>query len=71
MLDDGTYDALVIDAEPDGAAVVLALTIIGGPHKGEVVSVRAEHLGRDPVDLLAIPATLTVTDGEPAVTLED
>jgi hypothetical protein len=71
MLDDGTYDTLVIDAEADGAAIALELTIVAGPHKGEVVSVRALHLDRDPLDLMGLPATLTVTSGEPAVVVED
>lgn len=71
MLDDGTYDALVVDADElaDGA-LSLELTILAGEHKGEMVTVRAEGTGRDALDLLAVPATLTVTAGTPQVALE-
>ena len=72
MLADGTYDVVVVDAaevDPDGA-IVLDLTVLAGPHKGELVQVTATGTGRDPLDLLAVPATLTVVDGEPRVELE-
>jgi hypothetical protein len=71
-LDDGTYDALVVDAgrAGDGACQV-ELTILSGDHKGEVVAVRTRSLSTDQAaDLLGIPATLTVTDGAPHVTFE-
>ncbi|CAN5744795.1 hypothetical protein BH20ACT2_BH20ACT2_23560 [soil metagenome] len=73
MLADGTYDAIVVDVtERDGdpGALHLELTVLSGAHKGEVVTVRATGVARDPLDLLAVPATLTVADGTPAVTLE-
>ncbi len=70
MLDDGTYDAVVVDATDDAGVVVLDLAVLTGPHKGEVVAVRTAGLGRDPLDLLAVPATLTVAAGEPSVHLE-
>jgi hypothetical protein len=73
MLDDGTYDALVVDAAEvgdKGGAVALELTILAGAHKGEIVTVRATGLAADPVELLGIPATLVVRDGRPEVTLE-
>ena len=70
MLEDGTYDGIVVDAEEDGDAVRLDVTILGGPHKGEVVAVRAVGLADDPLDLLAAPCTLTVADGEPRVALD-
>ncbi|HKE74258.1 MAG TPA: hypothetical protein VKB57_11620 [Acidimicrobiales bacterium] len=68
---DGAYDALVVDAEAtgDGAARV-ELTIVAGPAKGEVVALRAEGLRGDPIDLLGVPATLTVRDGVPSVVFE-
>lgn len=71
MFPDGRYDAIVVDADAgvDGE-VVLELAIAAGDHRGEVVTVAAAGLGRDPLDLLAIPATLTVADGEPTVSLE-
>ncbi len=68
---DGRYDAIFVDAdEGDDGAVVLELAIAAGEHRGEVVTITATGLGRDPLDLLAVPATLTVTDGAPTVTLE-
>jgi len=71
VLDDGTYDALVFDAEDrDGGGVAVELTILAGEHKGEVVSVVAADWAGDPLDLLGIPATLTVADGRPEVTFE-
>lgn len=72
MLDDGTYDVLVVDADVDAEGVVhVEVTILAGEHKGEVVSVAAAGLRRDPLDLLAAPGTLTVADGSPRLALED
>ena len=70
-LEDGSYDALIVHAEQgaDGA-VHVELTVTSGPHKGEVVSLRAAQMTKDPIDLLALPAILTVIDGVPAVALE-
>ncbi|MFZ6004741.1 MAG: hypothetical protein ACOYXM_12520 [Actinomycetota bacterium] len=83
MLGDGTYDVIVVDAEPladeaepvaGGAgvhsAMRLDLTILGGPHKGEVVSMRAVGLDIDEIDALGLPGTLTVQEGEPTVALD-
>lgn len=73
MLDDGIYDVLVVDAEaiddPEGA-IRVELTILAGPSKGEVVALTATGLGRDPLDLLAEPGTMTVTDGQPHFALD-
>ncbi|MGY6499287.1 MAG: hypothetical protein ACXIVQ_00100 [Acidimicrobiales bacterium] len=76
MIDDGTYDAFVVDAEEgvddDGTAVLhLAVTILNGPNKGEVVDLTAEGLGRDVVDVLGMPATLTVTADGPSLRIDD
>jgi hypothetical protein len=70
VLDDGVYDALVVDATDDGDAIVIELTIIAGPHKGELVSVRATGLVHDPLATLGVPARITVRDGAPDVQLE-
>ncbi len=69
-LPDGTHDAIVVDADdaPDGA-VVLQLAVLAGAHKGEVVEVRGAADG-GALDLLGLPATLTVVDGTPTVRLE-
>jgi hypothetical protein len=70
-LPDGTYDALVVEAcARDDGSIGLEVTIVVGPAKGEVVSLRTGDLGADPLDLLGVPATLTVDDGVPALRLE-
>jgi hypothetical protein len=71
-LDDGSYDALVVDAAAgDDGWCRIELTILGGPHKGEVVSVRTAAVDDDQaLDLLGIPATLVVAGGTPSVTFE-
>ncbi len=74
-LADGTYDVLVVDASAnDDGSISVELTIIAGPAKGDVVSLRTSGLagdnGFEPLDLLGVPATLTVTEGEPSLRLE-
>jgi hypothetical protein len=70
VLEDGQYDALVVDAIADGETMALELTILGGAHKGEVVSVRATGLALDDIDVLGMPGTLVVENGVPAFTVE-
>ena len=77
VLDDGTYDVLVVDAElgedPDDggrAPLLVDLAVLAGPHKGELITVAAHGIDRDPLDLLAVPGTVVVTDGQPHLTLE-
>lgn len=72
MLPDGSYDVLVVDAEPLGdQRAAFDLTILSGAFKGDVVSVRAPvPEGADDIDLLGIPGTLVVDHGEPHVTFE-
>lgn len=71
MLEDGTYDVFVVDAEAqDAEGLRLDLTILTGPHKGEVVSMQATGLGVGEVDALGMPGTLTVIGGEPSVVLD-
>lgn len=74
VLADGTYDAFVVDAvvdpgDPDLTA--LDLTIVAGDHKGEVLTIAARGLGRSEIDLLGMPATITVTGGAPHVRIDD
>ena len=67
-LADGVYDAFVVWAETrDDGAVALDLTITTGARKGDVVSVRATHAPRDAIELVGIPCTLRVSEGEPLV----
>ena len=70
VLEDGAYDALVVDATADGDAIALDLTILAGAHKGEIVSVRATGMDTDEVDLLGMPGTLVVENGVPRFTVE-
>ena len=74
MLDDGTYDAMVIDAteaaDDERDVLHLELTIVAGRYKGEGVSGTAVGLGRKAVDVMGLPATLDVTTGEPRITFD-
>lgn len=72
MLDDGTHDALVIDAadKDDDGCFDVELTLTTGDRKGEVVAIRTNAWSGDPIELLGVPATITVTDGEPHVVFE-
>ncbi len=70
MLEDGTYDAIVFDADDADDGISVELAVLAGVHKGEVVSVRAAGWSGDALDLLGVPATITVRDGRPAVRFE-
>jgi hypothetical protein len=64
MLENGTYDALIIDAEVRDDNVALECTITSGAHKGDVIGiVTSSFATRDAVSLLGMPCTLHV-DGE-------
>jgi hypothetical protein len=71
-LDDGAYDAIVVDVDDSAytTGVRLELAIVSGPHKGAVIAVRTTAVEGDPISLLGIPATLVVEDGRPSVELE-
>jgi hypothetical protein len=86
MLEDGRYDVFIVDATADdataddGAAVdrpdgdgsrwVLELTVLAGAHRGEVVTVRAAGLRGGEADLIGMPGTLTVVNGEPSLRVD-
>lgn len=72
MLPDGTYDIFVVDAAagPAPGAMHLEVTVLDGPHKGEVVSVQATGFELDELGALGTPGTLTVIDGAPSLMLE-
>lgn len=72
MLEDGTYDVLVVDAEPTGEedALRLDVTVLEGAHKGEVVTLFSTGLGVSDVDALAMPGTLTVLAGDPSFAID-
>ena len=69
-LPDGTYDAIIVDADArDDGTTTLELTVLAGSHKGQVVELSGPTRG-DALDLLGIPATITIEDGRPRVRLE-
>lgn len=78
MLPDGRYDVVIVDAAETGVtsdlpagSLSLDLAVAAGEHRGELVTVLATGLtDRDPLDLLAVPATLTVTNSEPSIHLD-
>jgi hypothetical protein len=70
-LPDGSYDAIVVDAEDlADDEIGLELTVLAGPEKGRVVEMRGPRTGHDAIDLLGVPATITVIDGTPRLRLE-
>ena len=76
-LPDGVYDAFVVDAtegspgaQPADRVMNLELTITSGQFKGEVLAIAARGLAGEDYDLLGMPATLTVTEGKPTVTID-
>lgn len=70
-LPDGTYDAIVVDADDVGDDVIsLELTVLAGPEKGRVLELRGPSADHHAVDLLGVPATVSVVDGIPRVRLE-
>lgn len=71
LLEDGIYEVIVVDAREDEDRVIaLELAVSSGPHRGEVVNLRAANLTQGWMDLLAAPGTLVVTDGEPRLRLD-
>lgn len=69
---DGEYPAFVVDVdEVDGVVGALELTIVTGPHKGDVVRVAAQGLTGSFVDLVGMPATITVAGGVPSVAIDN
>lgn len=70
-LDDGTYDAFVVEAsDTDDGGTRLELTITLGEHKGQVVAMASSVPLGDPIDLLGMPATVVVAFGAPSVTID-
>lgn len=73
-LPDGTYDAFVVDVSPpdpgDDAVRTVEVVVLAGAHKGEVVAVRARGLAGSDLDLMGMPATLTVVGGNPTVAID-
>jgi len=76
ILPDGSYDAIVIEAEEAARGEIrLELTITLGPHIGRVIALRGHHVDTrrrpsganlDAIDLLGVPGVLIVRDGVPS-----
>jgi hypothetical protein len=70
-LSDGVYDAFVVDARVHGdGRTTLELTIIAGEHKGEVLELTATGLEGDEIELMGMPATVTIDGGTPRVRID-
>ena len=66
MLDDGTYEVIIIDANArEDDAIAIDVAVSSGAQRGDVVTIIATGLTRDPIDLLAMPATLIIERGTP------
>ena len=64
-LDDGSYDAFIVDAEVRDDGVALTLTITSGEHRGDVINiVTSTFATRDEIELLGLPCTLVVRGDE-------
>ena len=66
---------MVLDCEDgvadDGTAVLhLELTLLTGATRGEVVSLTSSEVLGTFIDLMGMPATLTVRDGHPSVVID-
>ena len=69
-IEDGSYDVVVIEAlEVGDESLLIELVITSGAHRGELVRVHAHSLDVTWVDLLGTPATLTVSHGQPRISL--
>lgn len=71
LLEDGSYDAFIIDAHDTAeGATRVDLTITTGDHKGQALSLASSTSLGDPVDLLGMPATITVAFGTPSIQID-
>ena len=72
-LPDGSYDAFVINADdlpgPE-VTTALELTITSGEFRSETLALTAPTRLGEPVDLIGMPATLTILDGSPSVRID-
>ena len=71
-LPDGEYSVFIVEADESAPGKVrLELTITAGSRKGDIVTVVADNLARDPLDYLGLPAELVVADGAPRVVFDE
>lgn len=72
-LADGVYDVFIVDATPDpndeSRVVSVDLTVTSGEHKGFTFTLAAGGLQGTDIDLMGMPATLTVSGGSPSLIL--
>lgn len=73
-LPDGTYDVFVVNADDlptaGGATTALEMTIVSGEFRSETLALTAPHRLGEPVDLIGMPATLTIEAGNPSVRID-
>lgn len=73
-LPDGTYDVFVVNADDlpteDGPSTALELTIVSGAHRGGTITLTAPQWLGKPVELMGMPATLTIEHGSPSVRID-
>ncbi|MCP4434060.1 MAG: hypothetical protein GY812_00985 [Actinomycetia bacterium] len=73
-LPDGAYDVFVVNADDlptdGGTTTALELTITSGEHRSETMALTAPTWLGEPVELIGMPATLTVADGAPSVRID-
>lgn len=73
-LPDGVYDVFVVNADDlptaDGDTTALDLTIVSGEYRSESMALTAPVRLGEPVDLIGLPATLTVVSGSPSVRID-
>jgi len=71
---DGVYDVFIVDAtpRPDDETRVsrLDIAIVAGEHKGAAFGLNVSDILGSDIDLMGMPATLTVRNGVPVVTLD-
>ena len=74
-LPDGTYDVFVVDAVADPndeqKVVRVDVTLVSGPHKGEVLTLAATGVAGSDLDVLGLPGVLTIADGAPTLAIDD
>jgi hypothetical protein len=73
-LPDGTYDVFVVNADdlptPGGTTTALELAVTSGAHRGGTLALTAPYRLGEPVELIGLPATLTVVGGDPRVRID-
>ena len=71
---DGNYDVFVIDADefgdPNDDCMEVSIAIVMGELKGTVLELKATHLGWQNADLIGMPGTLSVSDGNPSLHID-